>query len=566
MQTAHTLYNSAVKKKFPLTNAAVFGLLWLLVFVLYYPAAKAGFVADFTGWLEQEKYHGFWDNINRTGYKVHSLYQLTQLVTLVFYKLFGINEWLWHLLFITIHTINAWLAYRLAGTLLYDAGANNAKPVALAGAILFCVSPYVSEAIVWEPSFHFLQGLLLALLILLWVQRYVHTGHKKYALWVCIIYFLSTFSLELFYLTPWLVLTLGIFYGYNALDGRRVLNRVTLYFFVPMLLLFLARLVIFRLLYDDWVSRIGSGAVTTVQLDSFAKPAKYIFNLLFLGRFMEGTKQAVYGFLDKGVSIAVFYLVIIGIGVYIIARFKAMTGRARVASLFYVWTIAALLLLIPLWFQAGQLALNDRYTYFTDAFFYMLVSVLLSFITLRYAWVAMISLFALVNLRFAIKVNRYWGKSQKVIYGLLHTIPDERTRTVLLLNLPQNMHGIAMIGAEHNSEFKLMHDLLLPDKSLHTTVYDVMAYNMETPEDGAHVSAVNDSTIRVTLNQWGTWWWFATMGGSSYENMDYKLNLIDPGHFYELTLKRPAQQYLLLYAVGGSWKTVDMSIRNAEQH
>ena len=111
-----------------------------------------------------------------------------------------------------------------------------------------------------------------------------------------------------------------------------------------------------------------------------------------------------------------------------------------------------------------------------------------------------------------------------------------------------------------------MHNLLLPDKQINNTVYDVLSYNLTTPEDGAHITVANDSTLHVTLNQWGTWWWFAGKGGYSYENADYKLNLIDLGHWYELTLKKPSQNYLLLYETGGKWKVVDMSKRNEDQY
>jgi hypothetical protein len=122
-----------------------------------------------------------------------------------------------------------------------------------------------------------------------------------------------------------------------------------------------------------------------------------------------------------------------------------------------------------------------------------------------------------------------------------------------------------MIGAEQNSEFRLMHDVLLPAEKTNTAVYDAMAYNMATPDDGANVVVANDSTIKVTLNQWGTWWWYGMKGGNSYENDSYKLNLQDPGHWYELTLKHPAGEYLLLYQQGSQWKTVDMGKKGVEQ-
>ena len=66
----------------------VFFSLWALMFILYFPAAKAGFVTDFTGWLNQVKNHGFWEYINRSNFKATSLYQVTQFNTYIFYKLF----------------------------------------------------------------------------------------------------------------------------------------------------------------------------------------------------------------------------------------------------------------------------------------------------------------------------------------------------------------------------------------------------------------------------------------------------------------------------------------------
>jgi hypothetical protein len=41
--------------------------------------------------------------------------------------------------------------------------------------------------------------------------------------------------------------------------------------------------------------------------------------------------------------------------------------------------------------------------------------------------------------------------------------------------------------------------------------------------------------------------------------------MIDGGHYYELTLKKPTAQYLLLYEVGDKWKVVDMDKKKVEQ-
>jgi hypothetical protein len=243
-----------------------------------------------------------------------------------------------------------------------------------------------------------------------------------------------------------------------------------------------------------------------------------------------------------------------------------MKGKGRVASLLFIWMLITLALLIPLWFGDMMLIIYDRYTYFANAFVYMLITLLVSFISIAAIRICIVGLYALINLRYTIQLSRYWMKSSNVIHSLLHSFPYNTTKKVILLNLPQTMQGAAMIGAEYPSEFKMMHDGLLPEQRINTTVYDAMAYNMLTPDDGAHVVVVNDSTVSVTLNQWGTWWWYAMHGGYSYNNTDFNVNMKDAGHVYELTLKHNAADYLLLYEVGKEWKTVDMSKQGTEQH
>jgi hypothetical protein len=547
------------------TPAAVFGCMWVLLFLLYYPAARAGFVTDFTGWLDQVRSHSFGEFINRTHFQAKSLYQFTQFNTYVLYHVLGTHAWLWHLLFVTLHAANACLLFVLCDGLLADAGERSGGIIAIAGSVLFCVSPYMSEVIVWEPAFHFLQGLLLILIILLCTRSYIHSGATKWVVTALVVYALSLFTLEVFYITPWLVAAMAVFYRQIAFRGKGRGPVAALV--LPMLLLCLLRFVGYRLFAGAWVSRLGPDAVGHLSVGSLGKPAKYLFHLLCLGRFFsDGVRQDVYDACDSLAGIVVYYAAILTSLFVMARRLSRMSAKARVAALLTAWLFIALQLLVILWFQADMLVVFDRYLYVAGGFFYLLFAVVASMITIRYVSVAVISLFALANLRFAIQVSRYWGKSARVVHSLLEQIPADRTKTMLLLNIPQSMHGVPMIGAEKNSEYKLMHDLLLPDRPLTNTVYDVLAYNMLTPDDGAHVNVVNDSTIKVTLNQWGTWWWFETRGGYSYWTTDYKLDLKDPGHWYELTLRRPADNYIILYSVGGQWKRVDMSKKNIDQN
>lgn len=546
------------------TSAQVFIASWLLVFGLYLPAAQAGFVADYTGWLDQTLRYGFWDNLNRTHYHGTSLYQFTQLVTWLYFQLAGTHAWAWYLFFITLHALNAALLFAIFTPLLVDAGIKNARSTVLCGILFFNISPALSEVIVWESSYHFLQGLLLMLGVIRLSQLYYYTHNRNYAWLAGLVFLLATFSLEVFYLTPWLVLALAVYYKSN---NKTAAKEIITFIFLPCLLLFLGHLILFHQVYGSWVAHIGEKPFQEKDALAFNKPWKHLFHLLLLGRFWDTSwKENVYDVLDiRWVSTALS----IGVAVVFIlltVPFAKKSQIGRVIALLLVFVAGHLCLLQPLWFQSSFIVVYDRYTYCASAFVFMLVAVLGCQLRLRYVTGIIAFCFLLLNLRFTILVSRMWMKSERVITGLLATFPAESKKTVVLLNLPQTLQGVPMIGAGKESEFKLMHDQLRLGSLSPQKVYDGVAYNMITPTDGAHVKVIDDSTLTVTLNQWGTWWWYEMRGANSYENADYRLDMVDVGHWYKLVLKHPNNEYLLLFQVGNAWKTVDMSKKDVDQY
>lgn len=535
----------------------VAAVLWVAVFALYLPAANAGFVADFTGWLEQMQRYGFWDNINRTHYRSNSLFQVTQLVTWVFYQFFGTHAWPWHLLHVTLHAANGLLLYLLCRRLYTRLGVNTPGATAFLGALLFCLSVNAAEVVVWEPAFHFAQGLLFILLILNWCLKYLDGGGNKWLFYSVFVYAASSFTLEVFYITPILVALLALLYRLTAMADATTLKQLFTRALLPMAGVLVVHFALVKMVYGAWMPHLAGDAVVDAPQAGIGKPAKVLFNMLFLGRFWaEDTKMKVYALLDSRLGIGTFYTLLTGSALFLLSQIKKAAPRTKAMAMLFAWLVAFLLFLVPLWFEPMFLMVFDRYTYFTGAVLYAMVALALGYIPGNYIPIGVLGLYTLVQVRYTIQVNRYWMKSARVIYGLLHSIPPAGNKTIILLNLPQNMHGIPMIGAEHESEFKLMYNGLYPASKLSDTVYDALAYNMLTPDDGATVTIINDSTLRVTLNQWGTWWWFGMRGAKSYSTPHYTINLIDPGHYYDLILRQPHNNYMLLYQQGNSWHQV----------
>src|SRR5690606_29334716 len=112
----------------------------------------------------------------------------------------------WHLIHITLHVLHATLWYVILKKILLLAENKNAVIIAFFSMLLYCVAPHISEVIVWKASFHFLLAGVMTALNIFWLLLYQETENLKYPIYSSSVFLLSTFSLEVFYLTPWIIL------------------------------------------------------------------------------------------------------------------------------------------------------------------------------------------------------------------------------------------------------------------------------------------------------------------------------------------------------------------------
>ncbi len=559
------VFPPAFLNRYVFSGAAVFCISWLLLFVLYLPAAHAGLVGDFPGWVTFLNSVGFIDYINRKGSGIASMYQFTQIVTYFFYLLFHAHAWPWHLLYITLQATNTLLLYILLTTLFQRAQISSGKQIALCTGLLFCASPYLSEVVVWESSFHYLLALLLMLATLIFVQQYLLSGNIRYVWYAAVVFFLSSFSLEIFYLTPAFVCTLIIYHSLTGAEVHGRMWRTISLFLLPQVIILALHFALLRILYHTGLAHIGGD---TVGLDALnlSKPLKYLFHLVLLGRFYAGPlRDKCYHICESPVTLLAFYTLVSAAIILPLLNFKKRSAYNRALYLLFIWLLLSLGLLIPLWFPQAGLVIQDRYAYVALPFLFAVVSMLIFKFNKTYIRYLLAATLMLANIRYTHRANAFWQQSAQVVDNLVRTFPNDPEKTVVLLNLPDCLQGVQMIGANPDGELKKMYNVIMPTK-ITNTVYDVEAYYMSGTGDGAHAMVINDSTAIVTLNQWGTWWLYNGFGGTSYENDDYKVDMKDAGHYYQITLKKDPQRYLLLYQTGDHWKKLDWNKKSVDQY
>ena len=140
----------------------------------------------------------------------------------------------------------------------------------------------------------------------------------------------------------------------------------------------------------------------------------------------------------------------------------------------------------------------------------------------------------------------------------------EDAPVVLILNLPATYNGVGIVLSHVPSDFT-EHMRIFYNRPAKNNVMDVSGYNMQHPWDGAHVTVLDSNKLKVTLNQWGSWWWKGGFGAQNYENEYYSVNFTDVGHEYEVTLKKLVPGMVILYQQGMQWRVVDMAKLGVEQ-
>jgi len=544
-------------------NLHVFGLLWLVTFALYLPTVKAGWVFDAIGWINDMKTHNFWDFINRKESTSGSFYQLFALQYYVCYRLWGMNMWLWSLLYMTVHSLNAALLFIVCRNVLRDSGLQKNIFVSFCGVLLYVVCPHISEVVVWKACFHYIMGFSFILFSLLMVQKYQHQQRGLYIIGALFVFCLSAFGLEIFYLTPFLGLSIALFYRFVLGYDRHIFRKTISFFFIPQMMLFCLYFIGIFAAYKFIQPHATN--LSSVITGNLSKPIKYIFHILFFGRFFpDETRRYVYHLCNSTRGILVFYTLFALAVSYAAIRFRRMNITGKFLVLLFIWIACSITLTLPVWFPEDSLVAYDRYTYLPDAFIYVFLALFINSVFGGKVFMPFILVYGMICIFFTLKVNRYWRQSAHIVNSLVRTFPNDPSKTVLLLDMPNCMRGVDMIVARDDDEFKTMYNIMMPVK-INNSVYDVESYYLQNTTDGAHINVVNDSIVQVTLNQWGTWWLYYGFGSRSYENKDFKVNMIDEGHMYELILKRPINQYLLLYEVGDQWKIADQQKKNVDQ-
>lgn len=530
----------------------LFFLAYLFITLLiYWPTRQAGFVMDFIGWQARFEQGIFTDVLNSFGYP--GLHQVFHSIFYSLYCIVGLNGGVWMLLFGILHAVNAVLLQQFALKVLRAFDIRHASQISIATTLIFLLSPYHVEVLVWKVCMHYLLSFLFLFSGMHFLWDYLESGKQKALVFLLLTYCAALFTLEFALVFPLIFISVFILWKTQAKTGVDVKMQL-LPLAVPFMLLG-GYLVLNRIALGSYVGHYG--ADVHLQLNPFDINAtiwQYFLKILCFFRFTSfDIKTTVFGSMLH--PLVQFGLLFISVSLAVIMPmiWKRISAKWRIISFAGFGFAVTILPISNLFFYYLQYGENDRYGYLATAFFaigFATVCFMLPKL-LRYVIIAG---FLFTSTWFSLFMRDLWVQSQEIYSALIKDFDSYESENVYVLGVPDNYRGIFMfriINGPTGFKETLQYHRGRPFEG---EMFDVLQFNMATPHDGLRVEQLSERQFRVGFNQWGNWWWRNGIGAGSYENEHYILTM--EGLTYLVEFKKDIADSALLYMDGLEWKRV----------
>jgi hypothetical protein len=541
--------NLKASKFFSLKLYACF---WFLLFVIYWQTRNAGFITDFYGWMTNFDTLSFADVINGKAYKIKSFYQLSHLIMYALTYLFRMSGMPWYVIFVSLSALNLVFLYKIFTQTAQKVGIADSEITVLIGLLMFMLSPYQAEVMVWRASFHYHIGFGFMLSIILLFLNYLDKPKLKYWIGATAIFTLSIFSIEYFLFTPFILLVFISFWYLN--DSKQYNYKDLLFRFVALpLFLIGCYFMAFKSVNGTWIAHYGASSENSLfALTSFSTYAKYVFKHLFFIRYLEHRpKEAFFNFFNTpSVSRLICGFILIGsfLGLF---YFKKLKAKGRLIFLNFGFFSILIAPALTLFFQTLLLSENDRYGYMPSAFLMFGLALVLSYLPKRLFYLLSVG-YIFFSLLLLLKTNRMWYHAENVRHNLVENYRWWEGENILFLNVPDDIRGMYIYRAGNGISGLAESVELTKQRKIKARTFDVAQYNLTSINDGVSVKMPSRDTAIVTLNQWGNWWWRNGIGAENYENDVYKVQFDynGCGNCYRLILKDTTVKTMLIYQVG----------------
>ncbi len=509
-------------------------LYWIAVVWLYHKGHTAALVDDGNAGLIDFEIEGWKGILNNYG--MTSLYYFHDLINNLWYELFGLNTKAWFLLTATLHALNSWLIFLNMENFYQRCNLKHAGKIALFGSLMFLLSPYQSENIVWAATYHYGFALLFFMLMLRLILKLNEQNLLRSAVFIALLYCVSLTTREETLVFPGVFVVLFMLIKFFNPSTAVSLKKFFAFIVVPQAVFIVLYFVLTKLIKGNWIPHYGTTHIENLSAANYATTLlQYIAKHYgFIHFFDYDFRNSVYGFIQKKTALS------FGIFAAVNFFFTALLFiRNRKAAFVFVglW-ICAIVLFLPvlnLYFMYLFQYENDRMGYFGSIILYQIFPFVF-FSLLPLLGYACCMAWLIFALHFSKITATCWQNAGHFYHNCINTLPQQNGR-LFFLNVPLKYQSIYIFRSIQRirNVYQLYHkrDNLEQLKPVAWTLF-------HSPDDKLEIHRLSNESIKVIVRANGiSWWMHNEMGAQDYENDDCVFDVDEWGTGYSLTIKNP---------------------------
>ncbi len=512
--------------------------------LIYLPTRHSKFVFDFIDLASGFEEKGIQALAESSGL---SPYFISRTCFYIFWKSFHYNEVLWFVSMCLLHAVNVFLVYRICNKGVEIFNYKAPHYFCIVSALVFLISPYHTEVIVWGGALTYLIVSFFVLSGFLTFLKYITEDRKIYLLVSLILFSFGVLSHESgLFIFPGLLFFLLLPVKQNNLIRRRIA-----YFGVGIA-------VIIILYFFNQIARGGLighyGASTHLHFEAGKMVSTYfmyLIKILLASPLFPATQGKIFSQLSATPKVflisTVFLLTAL---VFLSFRKRNITFPGLMFICFTFLIFPVLNLYFPYWINIQA----DRYCYLPSAFLLPAVVLGLCLLPVWFrefffaVWLSAFSVLLFQNIH-------SWKNAGRLISNLKKDFRWGSSNRVFILNLPDNFRG-AYIFRSFTPSYFLSSFLTNPENRPTAEIQEVLSYNLNSITDSVFVEKIDSNSLRVVLSAPENWWWREKQGATSYENELVKVTIDEWNHSYVALFKQRQPDDVFIYHVLGSWKEV----------
>ncbi|MBI4931860.1 MAG: hypothetical protein HY841_13945 [Bacteroidetes bacterium] len=536
-------------------NVIIFLLLLFISILAYRNVFGILISTDFYPMLYFFEKYGL-DAISNNFYEPGIQHFFVHLVFFFLYHIFGISNTGWIGFFVLVHCLNAFLLYKITNELCNIFLVVKKTLLSFFASLIFLLSPYQVEAVLWSFAYPF--AVFLMLLGLLLTIYYLKENKIYFLVAVQICFALALLSFESTIILPVICFLFYFLFKNTPYRINSFYNYIFIVIFPQIIIIFLY-FSMSKLYTGDWIGHYGAAVHLKFSPILIATNLiKYFVKFFLFYRFLPLERQSIihdYLHINIHNTFTVLILIIFCAFIFSIFFWRIIKQRDSLGKLIVFTFFTFIISLIPVinldTTFIGAIA-SDRYGYLPSVFFYSFFSFSIYYLLKRF-WIIILTGLSALCFTLLSNILCVWIDASNYSKNLIKNFEPWLSKTnIYMLNMPDNYNWVFTFSGGFKEAIYFKYHKEIPPLNI------ISAYCMTSVSDSILIDRIDSNTLFVSSHNAQRAFLFGGRWLQSFKAKMYDVDINEASSSFTIRFNKLPDDATILYVAGDKWRELKL--------